>query len=628
MMVSPLAHHVRHSFPHCHPERSGAEAPRSRRTSHLLLLLILFLTLAATAQQHAPSPDRNAFTFTKYSLTISIGDPAVLTDNHGAYVTESSLLTARGTVTLRNDSPNPQSLAAMQISSQLKWASIKIAGNPVPFDITKLDSDIDHTGSVIEATFTLPQPLAPKATIDIEVGYSGNITQDATRLTRIGAPEAQAKASDWDRIAPEFTALRGVGHVVWYPVEIEPALLGRGNKLFVELGEFRARHAESSMKLDMGRASPDSKYQIVSNGQSVSADMGGVHKNLVEFSRLGLDGPLLVSGIFATVSTPQARIYSRPQMFSPESTVYAPSTASVGTIIYAGAVKKVAPEITSWLRAPQQPITVIQIPDPNAAPFESGPLLLTPFLNDDKAIQLQLAHTLAHAAVPSSRAWISEGLAHYAQLREREVQSGRSAAFQFQLDRVQALTLDEPEHAKCASDSAARSLINTGDEVLYRTKAMYVWWMLHDMLGDDPILKALRNYREADDKEPLYMERLIEAQAHRNLDWFFADWVYRDRGLPDFRVAQVYPRETINPNGDKGYLVTVTIENSGDAGAEVPVRVTTKDGDTLIRLEVMGNSKASARVNVASLPLQVVVNDGGVPESDLTNNIWKAEEKK
>ena len=584
-----------------------------------LCVFVVGFQLVASAQIAAPTPDRTAFTFTKYNLQLTIGSPTAFTDSRGAYVTEASLLTARGTVTLRNDSDKPQTLAAMQLGSQLKWASIKIAGTPVPFDVSKLDSDIDHTGSVIEATVTLPQPIAPKATIDIEVGYSGNITQDATRLTRIGAPEAQAKASDWDRITPDFTGLRGVGHVVWYPVELEPAFLGQGNKLFVELGEFRARHAESSMTLTTYFEDSTSASTMFSNGRPSGEVLiflsGKNHYGKVDFPSFGIDGPVLIAGKFEHLAVPLGQVWHQPKQTVPSA-------------LYADAIKKVAPELALWLRAPQQPVTIIQLPEPDDAPFESGPLLATPFLENDKAIQMQLAHTLAHAAVPSSRAWISEGLAHYAQLREREVQSGRAATIQFLLERLQALTLDEPEHEKSAPNSAARSLINTGDEVLYRTKAMYVWWMLHDMLGDDVILRALKNYRDADDKEPLYMERLIEAQAHRNLDWFFADWVYRDRGLPDFRIEQVYPRQTLTAEGAQGYLVTVTIENLGDAGAEVPVRVTTKEGDTLVRLEVMGNSKASARVNTLSLPLQVVVNDGGVPESDLTNNIWKAEEKK
>ena len=31
---------------------------------------------------------------------------------------------------------------------------------------------------------------------------------------------------------------------------------------------------------------------------------------------------------------------------------------------------------------------------------------------------------------------------------------------------------------------AGRSLVNTTNEELYRSKAMCVWWMLRDMVGD------------------------------------------------------------------------------------------------------------------------------------------------
>jgi len=461
----------------------------------------------------------------------------------------------------------------------------------------------------------LPQPVAPKATIDIEVGYSGNITQDTSRLTRVGVPEAQARATDWDRISPDFTALRGVGHVVWYPVALEPAMLSDRNKLFVELGEFRARHAEAQMILNT-QHDDISNDAMLSNGQPSGEALifvsGKNHYGKIEFPRLGMDGPLIVIGKFERLPASNDQIWFQPKQ-------------SLAAAKYADAVKKVAPEITSWLRAPQDRITIIQHPDPNAAPFESGSLLLTPFTDNDKAIQWQIAHTLAHAAVPSSRAWIAEGLAHYAQLREREVQDGHKAALAFLLDRRTTLALDEPENMKSSPDSAARSLINTGDEVLYRTKAMYVWWMLHDMLGDAPLLKALRNYRAADDKETTYMQKLIEAQAHRDLSWFFDDWVYRDRGLPDFRIAQVYPRQTIGSDSSARYIVTVTVENLGDCAAEVPVRVLTKEGESTARVQVPANSKASARVTTASLPLEVIVNDGSVPESDLTNNVWKAE---
>ncbi len=89
------------------------------------------------------------------------------------------------------------------------------------------------------------------------------------------------------------------------------------------------------------------------------------------------------------------------------------------------------------------------------------------------------------------------------------------------------------------------ALINTSIEEFYRSKAMYVWWMLRDMIGEDALKKALAAYRPDADTTPSYMQHLIEAQTKRDLGWFFDDWVYRDRGLPDFRVASVYPRQML-----------------------------------------------------------------------------------
>lgn len=153
---------------------------------------------------------------------------------------------------------------------------------------------------------------------------------------------------------------------------------------------------------------------------------------------------------------------------------------------------------------------------------------------------------------------------------------------------------------------------------------MFVWWMLHEMIGDEPIQKALQAYKPELDKDPSYIERLLAEASHRNLDWFFNDWVYRDRGLPDFRVTAVYPRQNLKG----GYLVTVTVENLGNAGAEVPVRLVTKDGEIVVRLEVMAKEKASARITTPLMPSEAIVNDGSVPESDLSNNRFTVEAPK
>jgi aminopeptidase N len=148
---------------------------------------------------------------------------------------------------------------------------------------------------------------------------------------------------------------------------------------------------------------------------------------------------------------------------------------------------------------------------------------------------------------------------------------------------------------------------------------MYVWWMLRDMIGEQALKKALAAYHPEEDKEPSYLPRLIQAQAKRDLEWFFDDWVYRDRCLPDFRVASAFPRKLLT----EGYMITITVENLGGAGAEVPLTVSFKGGEITKRLEVRARSKAVTRVEVPALAEQVTVNDGSVPESDTSNNTFK-----
>ena len=151
---------------------------------------------------------------------------------------------------------------------------------------------------------------------------------------------------------------------------------------------------------------------------------------------------------------------------------------------------------------------------------------------------------------------------------------------------------------------------------MYRVKAMYVWWMLRDMVGEAALQQAFKKYRPLDDKDTAYMPRLIEQAAKRDLEWFFDDWLYRDRGLPDFRVDSVFPRTTLNGT----YVVTVTLANDGDAAAEVPVFVRAEGGERTKRMLVKGKSKAVDRVEVPTTPNEAVVNDGSVPESNMNNN--------
>src|SRR5262245_23645476 len=204
--------------------------------------------------------DREAFTFTHYELEIQV-EPA------------QQRLGARGKITLRNDSTSSQRNLVLQISSSLNWRSIQMNGRSVQFLTQPYASDIDHTGAVSEAVVTLPQEIAPKATVELEIGYEGIVPLDATRLTRIGVPDADAKHSDWDQIGKSFTAIRGIGYVAWYPVATEAANLSEGNDLFETLGRWNAREdgAQMSAKLcQVGES--DSPSELVTNAETKTAE--------------------------------------------------------------------------------------------------------------------------------------------------------------------------------------------------------------------------------------------------------------------------------------------------------------------------------------------------------------------
>src|ERR1035441_3479826 len=202
----------------------------------LLGWLGLLFGLTASLIVPATALNREAFAIAKYDLEVRL-EPA------------QQRLGARGKITLRNDSAQPQKIVALQISSSLNWRSIRVDGKGVQFVSQPYISDIDHTGALSEAIVTLPVEIKPKDSVELEIGYEGVIPLDATRLTRIGVPEEIAKHSSWDQITPSFTAVRGAGYVAWYPITTESADFSEGNSLFEVADRWKAREAASEFKV-------------------------------------------------------------------------------------------------------------------------------------------------------------------------------------------------------------------------------------------------------------------------------------------------------------------------------------------------------------------------------------------
>jgi hypothetical protein len=555
----------------------------------LLVVLCAFCGLVVSSA----ALDREAFSFTKYDLNVRI-EP------------EQQRMGVRGKITLRNDSTAPQKNVALQISSTLDWRSIQIGGEAVEFVTHEYTSDIDHTGALSEAIVTLPREVPPKGMIELEIGYEGVIPLDATRLTRIGVPEDKAKHSDWDQISKSFTAVRGIGYVVWYPVAMEAADLSDGNGVADTVGRWKARFASATMSLIFESTIDAPIFFTGTPSQSVVGGKPGIAKvGVFNAANLGVSVPTFVIANY--------------QKLAPNDLLtiqYLPGQED-GAKEYAEVATNIDIPIPA-LGGGSRSLQILGLPDRDAASFVSEGMLLCPFkspiANDGV---LDIVYAKARHAVLSPRAWIQEGLAHYAQAAFIADDDGRQAA----LDYLNAhrTPLVEAEKAKPAVDrETAHSLINAPDDLYLQTKAMDVWWMLRDMLGNT-LSAALLSYHSSEDKDGNYLQRLIEKESQRDLQWFFDYWVYRDRGLPDFRVDSVYPRPIV----DGGYMITVTIENLGAAGAEVPVILRTESEEIIKRLEVRAKSKAAVRVQTASIPLEVVVNDGSVPESDMSNNVFK-----
>jgi len=559
----------------------------------LRALIFLILVLPAFAI------DREAFTFTKYELDARIER-------------DQQRLGVRGRLTLRNDSNTPQKIAILQISSSLDWRSIRADDKQLQFVSQPYTSDVDHTGSLSEAVVTLPRELKPKESIDLEIGYEGTIGLDATRLTRLGTPAAKAKNSDWDQISAAFTGVRGVGYVAWYPIAIDAASLSQGGSVFEAVARWKAREANANMNVvlhEQGDSSAASPEMLCIGTSGLARESGSAPSTVdCNYAPLGIYVPSFVVAAYSSLRQGPANFYFLPQHKEEIEE-------------YVAAAEQVLPLVIDWFGEPKDRPSVLDLPDAGAAPFESGNVMLMPITNPDRKVaRITLVHGLTHAAFTSPRPWVGEGLAHFMQALEREQLDGRKAALDYMgLHRAAFLTSEQPTApGKLNEPASSQPLITTFDESHYRSKAMYVWWMLRDMAGETALKKALQRYRAEDDKDPKYVEGLVTAESKKDLSWFFEDWVYQDKGLPDFRIESAYSRKT-----EKGsYLVTVTVMNTGPVGAEVPFTVNFNGGEIVQRIEVRGNSKATTRVEVPGLPQQVVVNDGSVAESDLTNNTF------
>jgi len=579
-----------------------------------LFLAVSLLLLGAAGS--ALGLDRNAFTVTRYQLEAQIDRT-------------SHVMAVTGTLTLRNDSPVPQKVVALQVTSSFSWNSITLDDKRVQWLSDDYTSDIDHTGSLTEAIVNLPKEVPLATTITLAVQYGGTITPDATRLTRIGTPEDMAARSDWDEISDAFTGVRGLGYVTWYPVAIEAVSMSDGNAVFDALAAWKHRHARSDFNARIVVQGAEAESLCVATNATSGCGEARVASDLDSGSKLKqFSNTLTLSGMEEIVPTFALGNYvelARPTIMF----LHLADHTSLARD-YALAAEANDPLLKDWLGEPRQPARVVELTEPKALPYESGSVLFTPLRPwPTDTLQLLLLPTQVTARFQSPRLWIQEGLQRFLQCVLVDSRSGRKAALEYLDDFREPLAkAEEATHLPPAAgakalqtSSADNTLLNTNDELYLRGKSSFVFWMLRDMLGETAMQSALASYRRGSDNDPTYLQRLLQTSSKRDLEWFFDDWVYRDRGLPDFQVESSYARPLLTAE-TPSFLETVTIENHGHAGAEVPVIIQTPSGEKTVRVLAKAGDKGTGRIEVPVAPDKIVVNDGSVPTANSGENVY------
>lgn len=555
--------------------------------------------------------ERSSITFTSWDLSLHL-TPA------------TSHLETNAIFTLKNIGTTPLSHIALQLSSTLHWQAISLRApnrlQPLPYVQHIIDTAADHTGQAAEAVITLPEPLAPNASLALTAFYSGEITASTQRLEHLGASLSDAAYADWDTITPDFTGLRGFGNVLWYPTAGAPISLINADHLS-PLGLIRIRQSTATIRLrlsvDYTGEAPAAAYFCsrreiftpVPTDPAVSVtESSGIAT--VEFSAqpLGFRSPSLFVVPRNTVTTDNmliAAVTSHPEVL--------PS--------YNAGSQLVRPLLSDWLSPnPLEPLTLV---DHEGQPFEDGALVVVPMeASDAGALAPALAHSLTHAWFRSSLPWLNEGVPQFLSLLWIEQNQGRDAALAMLRSQVNTLALAEPQikesQPKDTEPTTNQPLTQAHDEAFYGTKSAAVLWMLRSLAGDAALKRTLTAYRDTVARDPKYetpqlLQHLLEQNSHKDLAWFFNDWVYRDRGLPDLSIVSVTPRD-LSTGGRTSWLVAVEVHNDGYAAAEVPITVRSGNLTKTEYLRLPGRTTASTRIIFEGIPAEVLVNDGTIPE--------------
>lgn len=610
----------------------------------------------ADAKADVSDAEREAVDITAYDLDVRLD-------------LQRSGLSMRAIVTVRNSGATPLRQVPLQVSSSLRWESATLLDGAhrlaLPVVQHRLDTDADHTGAASEAVVSLPEPLAPQASASLDLFLAGRLAVDGGRLARLGASTNQQNAADWDGISPSWTGLRGFGDVLWYPVASPQFFLSDGNTLFTAVGRKRQHGQDTSVRLRLSveytgeppvaayfcgrraalKAVPDDPSSPIATGSGVATAEfpaeplgfrvpslfviqqkeillgGGASSPVVDAARDGTSSSNPEAAASSPAPVPQSSADGTVGPPETQDPVLALVSTENGTAVGLGAAAEhAATLLVDWLGP--RPLSAVTLLDHPGQPFQDGPLLVAPAATLQTSPEAPaLVYSLSHGWIQTGQPWMDEGLAQFFALLWVERESGRTAAVSQLADLMQPVALEEPEFTSAADSTPGEPIVSSANDLFYRRKAAAVWWMLRDVAGEKALRSALSTWRvqpishSSPERQAIDFEHLLERQTGNDLGWFFADWVLRDRGLPDLTLANVETSQTpAGPGHNTGFLVAVTVKNEGGAIADVPVIVRSGQFSTTQRMRIPGFAQATQRVLVESEPTEVQVNDGGTPE--------------
>ncbi|MBS1815341.1 MAG: hypothetical protein JSS87_10735 [Acidobacteria bacterium] len=613
-------------------------------------------TRSVPAEPTLPDTLRDSFVITAYDL-----------DLHLNYATGEATIRAR--ISVRNNSGEAAARIPLQVTSSMHWQSARVhtasGSSAIPYEEHALITDADHTGRVSEIWLTPSKPVAAGTSINLDLFYEGPLVENAARLLAVGAPESQASASDWDGFnsAAPASGVRGFGNVLWYPVVHRPLHLGKGNELFKAIAEERIAVQDIPFHLRLTVESPTPLTDAFFCGERQPLQPLAVTEKVSN----EVDEKLPITGI-PTLFTAEwrfAHIGQRaPSLFI--ASVKA-STASSGLMeayterpetlaSYNAAAVAVRPVMEAWLGArPLAKITLLDLGARSALPFQDGTLIVLPMhIEDQDRFAPVMTEWLTYAWFRAPETWMTSGLAAFMQRlwAERELR-GEDKRIVTQKETALALAIYEstkPEGSGLTSSSSVVSerppLTRCADPICYRTKGAAVFRMLRFLVGEDPLQQALQAFRDTNGTSQQF-QSLLERTSGKDLGWFFDDWIYHDRGLPDLSIVGVSPRavsgttssvigsgaQTTSPDAQRartrgGWLVAVEVQNDGEATAEVPVTLRGDQFSTTEPLRILPHSHATIRILVPAEPTELQVNDGTVPELRADTHIRTLQSKK